>query len=307
MCAVRLARACPTAAGRRISCAGCPSPTSHGTSSRSSTARARPAPTACSTRPTERAATFAERYAGRVAELDGAGARRGRWPSCGAISELVGRAGNYADAALRRRHRRPRERRADAARAGARRRRSRPQLAVLRARVGRARRRARRGAARAPTGLDDGAPPPAHRAPLPPPPAQRARGEDPRREVGHRRERLVAAVRRADLARSRSTCPTRTSRSRWTSRSRACSPPTARCARTAAEARHRRARAGAAHARATSSTRCWHDKATDDRLRHYPSWLASRNLANEASDESVAGARRRRARRATTSRSAGTA
>jgi oligoendopeptidase F len=29
------------------------------------------------------------------------------------------------------------------------------------------------------------------------------------------------------------------------------------------------------------------DKATDDRLRHYPTWLASRNLANEASDESV--------------------
>ncbi len=30
------------------------------------------------------------------------------------------------------------------------------------------------------------------------------------------------------------------------------------------------------------------DKATDDRLRHYEHWLASRNLANEASDESVA-------------------
>jgi oligoendopeptidase F len=30
------------------------------------------------------------------------------------------------------------------------------------------------------------------------------------------------------------------------------------------------------------------DKAIDDRLRHYPNWLAARNLANEASDESVA-------------------
>jgi oligoendopeptidase F len=30
-----------------------------------------------------------------------------------------------------------------------------------------------------------------------------------------------------------------------------------------------------------------HDKAVDDRLRHYPNWLADRNLANEASDESV--------------------
>jgi oligoendopeptidase F len=29
------------------------------------------------------------------------------------------------------------------------------------------------------------------------------------------------------------------------------------------------------------------DKAVDDRLRHYPHWLAARNLANEASDESV--------------------
>jgi oligoendopeptidase F len=29
------------------------------------------------------------------------------------------------------------------------------------------------------------------------------------------------------------------------------------------------------------------DKATDDRLRHFPHWLAARNLANEASDESV--------------------
>jgi len=30
------------------------------------------------------------------------------------------------------------------------------------------------------------------------------------------------------------------------------------------------------------------DKATNDRLRDYPSWISSRNLANEASDESVA-------------------
>jgi oligoendopeptidase F len=30
-----------------------------------------------------------------------------------------------------------------------------------------------------------------------------------------------------------------------------------------------------------------HDKAVDDRLRSYPHWLASRNLSNEASDESV--------------------
>src|SRR6202012_2021315 len=29
------------------------------------------------------------------------------------------------------------------------------------------------------------------------------------------------------------------------------------------------------------------DKGVDDRLRRYPHWLAARNLANEASDESV--------------------
>ena len=29
------------------------------------------------------------------------------------------------------------------------------------------------------------------------------------------------------------------------------------------------------------------DKATDDRMRHFDSWIASRNLSNEASDESV--------------------
>ena len=30
-----------------------------------------------------------------------------------------------------------------------------------------------------------------------------------------------------------------------------------------------------------------YDKAVDDRLRNYPTWLSARNLANEASDESV--------------------
>ncbi len=29
------------------------------------------------------------------------------------------------------------------------------------------------------------------------------------------------------------------------------------------------------------------DKASDDRLRHYPTWVSSRNLANEVSDEVV--------------------
>jgi oligoendopeptidase F len=38
---------------------------------------------------------------------------------------------------------------------------------------------------------------------------------------------------------------------------------------------------------ATSSTRCCSTRSVDDRLRDYPSWLSSRNLSNEASDESV--------------------
>ena len=80
------------------------------------------------------------------------------------------------------------------------------------------------------------------------------------------------------------------------SRCRGCSRPTATMRRTRAERGHRGAGARPAHARATSSTRCSHDKAVDDRLRPYPHWLASRNLSNEASDESVAGADRRRPR-----------
>jgi oligoendopeptidase F len=39
--------------------------------------------------------------------------------------------------------------------------------------------------------------------------------------------------------------------------------------------------------RAFISNTLVHDKAVDDRLRSFPHWLASRNLANEASDESV--------------------
>ena len=48
------------------------------------------------------------------------------------------------------------------------------------------------------------------------------------------------------------------------------------------------------------------DKAIDDRLRKYPSWIASRNLANEASDESVQALVDAVVRPATTSRSGGT-
>ena len=125
---------------------------------------------------------------------------------------------------------------------------------------------------------------PAQRPPLPPAPAVRARGEDPRREVDLQPERLGTAVRRARLGAARQ--PRRRRGSRSTSRSAACSTPTARRA-----ARRRRgglggARAGAAHARV--------------HLQHarprqvgrgpaalLPALARGRNLANEASDESV--------------------
>ena len=70
--------------------------------------------------------------------------------------------------------------------------------ALLRARVGRDRRRARRGAAR-----DRGPrllpPPPADGAPLSPPPAERSRGADRLRALADGRRRLEPALRRAHL------------------------------------------------------------------------------------------------------------
>ena len=102
--------------------------------------------------------------------------------------------------ALLDRHRRPGARRALPARAGegdA----DRDEAAVLRARVGRGRRRARRRAARhrGPRLLP---PPPAHGAPLPPVPALRARGEDPRREGADRPATPGAACSRSRSPRS---------------------------------------------------------------------------------------------------------
>ena len=100
-------------------------------------------------------------------------------------------------------------------------------------------------------------PPPAHRAPLPPAPADRARGEDPRREGAHRPHRVGAAVRGADVGdrgrRSPDGAEPVVARGRAR---RGCSRPTARCAAHAAE-RVTAALAARACARApTSSTRC---------------------------------------------------
>ncbi len=75
-------------------------------------------------------------------------------------------------------------------------------------------------------------------------------------------------------------------RSRSTSRSAGSRCPTARCAAATAEA-VTAALAPGLRTRAFLFNTLLADKATDDRLRRYPHWLAARNLANEASDESV--------------------
>ena len=126
--------------------------------------------------------------------------------------------------------------------------------------------------------------PPALGAPLPAAPADRARRGHPHREGGHRSQRVGAAVRRADVGdhgRAR-----RRDRRRSKPGSRGCTRPTARCARP----RPRRSPKGSQpglRTRAFVLNTLLADKSIDDRLRHFASWIASRNLANEASDESV--------------------
>ena len=133
------------------------------------------------------------------------------------------------------------------------------------------------------------------RAPLPPAPAVRAGGADPRREGAHELQRVVAPVRGADRGdrRRRSRTPTSPSRSR--SRCRGCSPPSATSA-APPPARSRAALEPGLRVRGYVLNTLLAEKMVDDRLRSYPHWLASRNLANEASDESVDGADRGGAR-----------
>ena len=150
------------------------------------------------------------------------------------------------DAELLRRHRRPRARRAAPAPAGGRDR-DRDDAALLRARVGGARRRAGRGAAgRRRARLRP--PPPAHGPPLSPAPALRAGGEDPRREGADRAHRVDAPVRGAGLgdhrrARGRRRAGVARGRPRAPVRARARGAPRRR------RARHAGARARPAHAR----------------------------------------------------------
>ena len=113
------------------------------------------------------------------------------------ISELASRSGHYAMLRFSVDTADPRDRRAHAAHAGEEHG-DRDPAAVLRARVGGARRRPRRRAARRRRHRHR-APLPALRAPLPAAPALRARGEDPRREVDLGQLGVGAAVQRAGL------------------------------------------------------------------------------------------------------------
>ena len=166
-------------------------------------------------------------------------------------------------AAVRHRHRRPGARRAAAARAGARDR-DRDQAAVLRARVGRARRRPRRGAARRRRArlLP---PPPAQRPALPPAPALRARGEDPGREVDLEPDRVGAGCSASCVAALRVDARRRGADAR-ASRSAGCSRPTASSAATAAEAVSAALEPGL-RTRAFIYNTLVHDKSVEDRLR----------------------------------------
>ena len=99
-----------------------------------------------------RADAFAAAYAGKVAELDGPGLIAAMH-ELGEIEEIAGRAGTYAHLSFSVDTADPAHRRAAAARRGEGHR-DRDRAAVLPARVGGARRRARRASCSPPTGLD---------------------------------------------------------------------------------------------------------------------------------------------------------
>ena len=140
-------------------------------------------------------------------------------------------------------------------------------------------------------------------APLPPAPADRARGADPRREGAHRPRRVGAAVRRAHLGdhRRRSTA-TAVSLEEGLSRLQS---PDRDVRRAAAEA----VTAGLApglRTRAFVFNTLLADKSIDDRLRSYPTLDREPQPRQRGERRVGAGARRRGAGAATTSRSAGT-
>ena len=132
----------------------------------------------------ERAAAFAERYAGNVAELDGPGLAEAM-AELQAIAELVGRAGNYARLRFAADTTDPANGALDAAR-------SRSEATAIETKLlffdleWAALDDERAEELLAADGLDFAPPPPAHGPPLPAASPHRARGEDHDREGGHR-------------------------------------------------------------------------------------------------------------------------
>ena len=127
-------------------------------------------------------------------------------------------------------------------------------------------------------------PPPARVAPPGPAPAERARGARDDRAARHRAAAPGRGCSRSRSRRSRSTW-TAASRSSW--RCREAVPARPRRAPARRRRDHRGAPARACARARSRSTRCSQEKATEDRLRKFPHWLAARNIENEASDESV--------------------
>ena len=229
----------------------------------------------------ESAATRIESYRGRVGSLSAAELA----VLMGDLAELedaIGRAGSYVGLQFSVDTVRPRAGRGHAAFPGAGHRRQHPDP-VPRARVGRGRRRSRRRAVdvRRPVLLPLL---PRVGPSLPASPAHRTRGEGPHREARHRFVGVEPSVRRADVGH-------RDRHARRADQPRA-GPVAARLAGPGGaprggRGRHRRPRARAAH----PGVRVQHAHGRQGHrrpsARRTPRGCGSRNLANEASDESV--------------------
>ena len=154
---------------------------------------------------------------------------------------------------------------------------------LLPARVGCGRRRRGRGAPRR-RGARRLAPPPARSAQVPPVSALGARGEDRHREDRLRASPPGRGSTRSSSARSGSRSTTRSSRSR--SRCRGSTSTSASMRREAADAITEALGPGL-RTRTYVFNTILQDKSIDDRLRGYPTWISSRNLSNETTDEAV--------------------
>ena len=233
------------------------------------------------TQPVADAQAFEARYRGRVAELDAAQLAQAVAEQEALLTPLY-RAGAYASLRFATDTADPAPPRALRPGPGAGNGRA-VAPAVLRPGVAGRRRRPRRRAAGRP-GAGRLPPPPRGRATLQAAHADRARGAGPHQAVADRAVRVAAPLHhavehdhgrpagRGDLAHRGAV---RAARGR------------PRDARHRGRRDQRRAGARPRRPRDRSSTPCCHDKALRDDLRSYPHWIATRNLANEASDEQV--------------------